>query len=50
MFIFIIYPIVGLIFPNGDPYFIISSYTGIIFTILFCTMTIIDEIRKIKTN
>jgi len=35
-------------FPDGNTSLMISSWAGIIFTMFFCTMTIIEEIRKIK--
>lgn len=40
--------IFDLIFPSGDLSIIISLYISIIFTIIYCTMTIIEEIRKFK--
>lgn len=40
--------IIDLVFHGGDTSLIISFCISIIFTIFYCTMTIIEEIRKIK--
>ncbi|WP_406242031.1 hypothetical protein ACF3M2_14075 [Tissierella carlieri] len=40
--------IFDLIFQGSDTSFIISFCIGIIFTVFYCTFTIIEEIRKEK--
>lgn len=40
--------IIGLVFDTGDTSLIISFCISIIFTIFFCTMTIIEEMKIIK--
>ena len=47
--IFIVYFIVNLIFHDNDDFVItISFFVSIIFTIFFCMITIIEEIKKIR--
>jgi len=42
-----VYGVTSLIFSSmSDTWFIISFAIGIIFTIFFCTFTILDEIKK----
>lgn len=38
--------VLGLLFDGGDTSIIVTICIGIIFTIFYCTMTIIDEIKK----
>ena len=47
--IFIVYFILSLIFHDNDDFVvIISFFVSIIFTIFFCMITIIEEIKKIR--
>lgn len=51
IFLFTIFGVVFimyLVFHGGDAPFIISFCICTIFTIFYCTLTIIEEIRKIK--
>lgn len=53
IFLFSIYgilPLIGLAFGNdsSNTLFIISFCIGIIFTIFYCTFTIVDEIKNKK--
>lgn len=47
--VFIVYTFFNLIFHDKDDFAIaISLFISIIFTMFFCTLTIIEEIKKIK--
>ena len=41
---------VQLLFSHGAMFLIISLWLSIILTMYYCTMTIIEEIRKIKKD
>ena len=43
---FVLFNIIGLIFSDGDFAFTISFFISIVFTLFYCTMTIIEEIKK----